>query len=71
LSNIDNIDNEYQNQSIKINKCEKPYDNYYVLDYIFIGHTNNIVDLFYHEESKLLYSSSMDNSMKIWDLTVR
>jgi len=49
---------------------QKIYYNMYDLEYIFIGHSDKIIELFYLESRKLLFSSSEDCSVRIWDLTV-
>jgi len=54
----------------EILKVEKPYENIYTLDFVFVGHTNDIVDLFFQEERNYLYSSSKDQSIKVWDFAV-
>ena len=64
------IDEEIGEFGEFVNKIEKTYENYYILDFVFIGHTNDVIDLCYQSEKNYLYSSSKDNSLKIWDLAV-
>ena len=49
----------------------KTYDNYYTLDYVFVGHKLDILDFCYESSKDYLISSSRDNSVRIWDLKVR
>lgn len=50
---------------------QKKYYNTYDLNFIFIGHSDKIIELYYLESRNLLFSSSEDSSVRIWDLNVR
>ena len=46
------------------------YKNVYYLDLILIGHKQQIIDLYYHPTKNHLISTSVDYSIKYWDLAV-
>lgn len=49
-------------------KKDKPYINLFNLDYIFIGHTQNIIEMFYLREKNYLVTSSREGVVKFFDI---
>ena len=46
------------------------YRNVYILDLILVGHKQQIIDLFYYSSKNYLISTSVDYTIKYWDLNV-
>jgi hypothetical protein len=49
-------------------KQDKPYINLFNLDYIFIGHSQNIIEMFYLREKNYLVTSSREGVVKFFDM---
>lgn len=48
---------------------EKLYANVFDLDYVFIGHTSNILEFYHMKNKNLLFSSSSDGIVKVFDMS--
>ena len=60
---------EKENEENKNNNHKLDYFNSFSLYYILLGHLEEIVSFCYIPELKILISSSIDNSLKIFDFT--
>lgn len=70
-SNDINIQEDEEDvQEIREKKNFPCYTNIFDLDLVLIGHDNIINELFYLESRNLLFSSSHDYNLKIWDIEV-
>jgi hypothetical protein len=47
---------------------EKDYINTFTLDYVFVGHSKNILEIFYLKMKNLLITTSSEGMVKIWSM---
>ena len=65
---MENSNDDLSNDKLIENSiCHK---NIYILDLILFGHKQQILDLFYYPTKNYLISTSVDYTIKYWDLNV-
>ena len=65
-----NNNNQLTESKVEIINDSPCTRNVYYLDLILIGHKLQIVDLFYYTSKNFLISTSIDYTIKYWDLKV-